>query len=169
MDKLIDDYRRGYYLTLTPLSHQNDIVMVRSFHLNNELNERYMTDIVIMHKEQLITTNTADSIQFNEELALFDRGDENNKFLKVVQKKGKDGGTIYSLQLSFDDGSAIYIGRSQAKSMVKIWEMSLQRFSFARLVEDVTLIDAEEWNEKLYMQRFISDETYEETKRSFNP
>lgn len=169
MDKLIDDYRRGYYLTLAILSHQSDIVMVRSFNLNNELNERYMTDIAIMHEEQMITTNTADSIQFNEELALFDRGDENNKFLKVVQQKGKDGGIVHSLKLSFDDGSAIYIGRSQAKSMVKIWEMSLQRFSFARLVEDVTLIDAEEWNEKLYAQRFISDETYEEAKRSFNP
>jgi hypothetical protein len=167
MDKLIEDGRLGYYLTQTVLSHDKNIIMVRAFHVNPDINERYMVDIIIMCGEKLITTNTIDSLQLNEELALFDRGDENNKFLKIVQQKGKDS-LVYSLKLSLGDGNVIYIGRSEAKAMNRIWDMSFQRFSFTRLLEDVQPTDAEDWSKRLYSQRYISSETYERTKRPFD-
>ena len=166
MDKLIEDGRLGYYLTQTVLSHVKNIIMVRAFRVNPDINERYMVDIIIMCGEKLLTTNTVDSIQFNEELVSFDRGDENNKFLKVIQEKRKDG-LVYSLKLSLEDGDVIYLGRSDAKAMNRIWDMSLQRFSFTRLLEDVQLTDAEDWSKRLYSQRYISSETYERTKRPF--
>lgn len=167
MDKLIEDGRLGYYLTQTVLSHVKNIIMVRAFRVNPDINERYMVDIIIMCGEKLLTTNTVDSIQFNEELVSFDRGDENNKFLKVIQEKRKDG-LVYSLKLSLEDGDVIYLGRSDAKAMNRIWDMSLQRFSFTRLLEDVQLTDAEGWSERLYSQRYISNETYQRTKRPFD-
>lgn len=167
MDKLIEDGCMGYYLTPTVLSHDKNIIMARAFRVNPEIDERYMVDIIIMCGEKLITTNTVDSIQLNEELVLFDRGDENNKFLKVIQEKRKDG-LVYSLKLSLEDGDVIYIGRSEAKAMVRIWDMSLHRFSFARLVENTSLTEAQDWSESLVRSQLISHETYEKTKRPFD-
>lgn len=167
MNKLIEDGRMGHYLTQTVLSHDKNIIMVRSFRVKADIKERYLVNIIIMCREKLLTTNTADSIQFYEEMALFDRGDDNNKFLKVIQEKRKEG-LVYSLKLSLEDGSVIHIGRSDAKAINRIWDMSLQRFTFTRLVEDIQLLDAEDWSELLYSQSYISHETYERTKSPFD-
>jgi hypothetical protein len=165
MDKLIEEKYMGYYLTKFPLSHAHNIYLVRGFLVDKDLKERYVTDIIFMCGEELITTSTTDSIQFNEELALFDRGDENNKFLKIVQQKGKDSGLVYSLKLSLDSGNTIYIGKSEAKAMNRIWEMSLQRLTFARMMEAVSLTEAQDWSEELFRFNLISNETYQRTMR----
>jgi hypothetical protein len=167
MDKLIEDDYMSYYLTQTVLSRDKNIIMVRAFRVKLDIKERYIVDIIIMCGEKLITTNTVDSIQLIEELALFDKGDENNKYLKVVQQKLKDN-LVYSLKLLLEDGVVIHIGRSDAKAINRIWDMSFQRFSFTRFLEDIQPIDADDWRKRLYSQKFISKETYEKTKRPFD-
>lgn len=157
MDELIHEKHMGYYLTRFPLNHEHNIMLIRRFGVDEALNERYLLDLLIMCGEELITANTTDSIQFYEELALFDRGDANNKFLKPVQRQAKN-----SLELSLNNGKVIYVKRSEAKTMVKLWDMSLQRLTFARLLENTDLISKADWCSALYKQAYISKETYEE-------
>lgn len=157
MDELIQEKQMGGYLTRFPLNIEHKIMLIRCFGVDEGLNERYLLDLLIMCGEELITANTTDSIQFCEELALFDRGDENNKFLKPAQLQAKN-----SLKLSLDNGKVIFIKRSEAKTMVKLWDMSLQRLTFARLVENENISSKADWCQKLYEQEYIAKETYDE-------
>ncbi|WP_151899629.1 hypothetical protein [Sulfurimonas hydrogeniphila] len=87
-----------------------------------------------MVEDEFITSNMADTILFKEELALFNYGDKQNKYL-FPSTRTINQENVYSLELTLNSGKKIYITKSEAKAMVGLWNMSLQGYSFARLLE----------------------------------
>jgi len=94
--------------------------------------------------DMVITKNLAETMQFKEELALYDTNDDsNNAFFKIAERKitkeGKKSSTDahYISKTLFLElpKKKVYLGKTQAKTFVSIFNMSLQGYSFSRMLE----------------------------------
>jgi len=135
MDEIIGNYN-GNKIIISDVSLNNDknIKLLRGFEVDNIAKKRYMRNVVIMVDNEFITSNMADTMIFKEELALFNFGDKQNKYLLPSSRKiGQENANSLDLQMS--DEKVIHITRSEAKAMIGLWNMALQGYSFARLLE----------------------------------
>lgn len=135
MDELIDTCKDNkIIISHVVLNYDRDIKLLRGFEEDANVKKRYMRNIVIMIGDEFITSNIADTMLFKEELALFNFGDKQNKYFfpssRTIEKE-----SVSSLALTLSDGKIIHISKSEAKAMVGLWNMSLQGYSFARLLE----------------------------------
>lgn len=177
MDELVIEKRMGYYITHVVLNVKHDIKMLRGFNVDEKSGKRYMANLMIMVGDEPITSHYADSIQFKEELALFDRGDNQNIFLTIVakqieksQKKSDNTPpTLYSLQPKIINNKNVFISRSEAKAMTKIWEMGLQGFTFTGLVENKEVMSQAMWYGLLYLNGYIINEKYKTAGTDYEP
>jgi len=126
------------------LNQQKDIKLLRGYEEDYENKKRYMRNFVIMIGDEFITSNIADSILLKEELILFEKGDDQNKYCKITSRTINKKQNV-SLKLHLADKSEIFISKSEAKAIVKLFEMSLQGYSFARLLEFETKQTAQTW------------------------
>ena len=133
MDEKIDIYEDNkIIITQLVLNNDKDIKLLRGF--EEDTKKRYIRNIVIMIGDEFITSNVADTMLFKEELALFSYGDKQNKYF-FPSTRTINQENVYSLEISLSNDKKIYITRSEAKAMVGLWNMSLQGYSFARLLE----------------------------------
>ena len=133
MDEIIDVCADNkIIITHVVLNNNKDIKLLRGF--EEDTKKRYMRNIVIMIGDEFITSNVADTMLFKEELALFSYGDKQNKYF-FPSTRTINQENVYSLELTLNNGKKIYITKSEAKAMVGLWNMSLQGYSFARLLE----------------------------------
>jgi|GEM_PF-5906140 len=135
MDEIIDVYEENKIIVSgVILNYDKNIKLLRGFEQNSISKKRYMRNVVIMIGDEFITSNIADTMLFKEELVLFNYGDKQNKYLfpssRTIEKE-----SVSSLSITLGDGSVIHISRSEAKAMVGLWNMSLQGYSFTRLLE----------------------------------
>jgi len=135
MDEIIDIYKENKIIvSCVVLNHDENIKLLRGFEEDSNTKKRYIRNIVIMIGDEFITSNIADTMLFKEELALFNFGDKQNKYL-VPSSRTIEKESVSSLSITLSDGVVIHITRSEAKAMVGLWNMSLQGYSFARLLE----------------------------------
>jgi len=79
----------------------------------------YLRNLLVIVKNELVTTNYEDTCLFMEELKLFNLGNEQNKYFDVKEKN-----SIKNLRLSLLDGSYIYISKSEASAIYKLYSES---------------------------------------------
>lgn len=155
MDELIKkDHINRPEPTVVHLHNQKQISLVRAFEIDARNSKKYMRNVLFAIKNEAITDNFADTILLKEELKLFDKGDEQNTFFKVVQRE-LNGKKVTSLELSLDDGKKIYISRSEAKAIVDIWNMSMQGYSFARILEHENTQTLESWTDIIHQSGLL--------------
>jgi hypothetical protein len=155
MDEIIGAYQENrIIISHVVLNHDKDIKLLRGFEEDSGVKKRYMRNIVIMIGDEFITSNIADTMLFKEELALFNFGDKQNKYFfpssRIVEKE-----SVSSLSLTLSDGKIIYISKSEAKAMVGLWNMSLQGYSFARLLEFEKEQTLETWTVALKLNGYL--------------
>ena len=143
------------------LNYKHNIKLLRGFGVDAKSDKRYMRNIVIMIGDEFATSNIADSILLKEELALFDRGDAQNKYLfpsdRMIKKE-----RVNSLILKVSDNSEIFVTRSEAKAIVTLWNMSMQGYSFSRLLEFETKQTLESWTMLLEENGYLQLENEED-------
>jgi len=155
MDEIIkESYSTDILITHVVLNQQKDIKLLRGYEEDYDNKKRYMRNFVIMIKNEFITSNIADSMLFKEELSLFEKGDDQNKYLKLTSRLIGKKQNI-SLKLNLADKSEIFISKSEAKAIVKLFEMSLQGYSFARLLEFETKQTAQTWTLALENNEYL--------------
>ena len=155
MDELIKkDHINKPELTVVHLHNKKKIDLGRAFEIDARNNRKYMRNILFAIENEAITDNFADTILLKEELKLFDKGDEQNTFFKVVQRE-LNGKKVTSLELCLDSGKQIYISKSEAKAIVDIWNMSMQGYSFARILEHENTQTLESWTNILYQSNLL--------------
>lgn len=140
--------------TVVALNNHMEIGILRGFEIDVKNNKKYMRNVLFMVGNEVITDNFADTILLKEELKLFDKGDEQNTFFKVVQRE-LNSKKVTSLELSLDDGKKIYISKSEAKAIVDIWNMSMQGYSFARILEYENMQTLESWTDIIHQSGLL--------------
>lgn len=155
MDELIKkDYTNRPEPTIVHLHNKKQISLVRAFEIDARNSKKYMRNVLFAIENEAITDNFADTILLKEELKLFDQGDEQNTFFKVVQRE-LNGKKVISLEFSLDDGKKIHVSKSEAKAIVDIWNMSMQGYSFARILEHENTQTLESWTNILYQSNLL--------------
>lgn len=155
MDELIKkDYINRPEPTVVHLHNRKKIDLVRAFEVDTRNSKKYMRNVLFAVENEAITDNFADTILLKEELKLFEKGDEQNTFFKVISRE-LSGKKVTSLELSLYDGKKVYISKSEARAIVDIWNMSMQGYSFSRILEYENDQTLESWTDILYQSGLL--------------
>ncbi len=155
MDELIKkDHINRPEPTVVYLHNKKQISLVRAFEIDAKKDKKYMRNVLFIVENEVITDNFADTILLKEELKLFDNGDEQNTFFRVVQRE-LNGKKVTSLEFALDGGEKIYISKSEAKAIVDIWNMAMQGYSFARILEHENTQTLETWTDIIHQSGLL--------------
>ncbi|WP_345988748.1 hypothetical protein WCX18_00795 [Sulfurimonas sp. HSL1-2] len=118
-------------MQLRPIELNGDkgIYLLQAFQVVYATNKQYLRGATIIAGKRLITTKLSDTIHLMEELKMFELGNDQNKYFTVSQHKNSK-----NLKLNVDNKN-IFISRSEAKAMYKLFTMSFMGYSFSRLFE----------------------------------
>ncbi len=160
MDDNISKYNGEIDISHVILDHGKNIKLLRGFEIVPDIDKRYMRNVVIMVSDEFVTSNLTDSIRLREELILFTSGDLQNKFLYPTTRKIKKE-TVHSLVLTLPSKKEVFIGRAEARTMVTIWNMAMQGYSFSRLSEFETSQSLETWTRALERNGYLEIDSME--------
>jgi len=156
MNEYIEIYEDTYIsLSEVILNRNKDIKLLRGFDYDIESNKRYMRHIVVAKGKKIILDNIADAMLFKEELGLFNFGDPQNKYFSLSSRT-LDKESVYSLVLSLSDDEKVYITKSEAKAMVGLWNMAMQGYSFAKLLEFEEKYSLKNWRAALVENGYMN-------------
>lgn len=116
-------------LTKVGLNFDKDIYLVRAFEHDIVANKKYIRTAGILVGDKLLTSTFADTTHFMEELNLFDFGNDQNKYFAVTEYIGTP-----NLKLKIASKN-VFISKAEAKTMYKLFNMSLIGYSLARVLE----------------------------------
>lgn len=116
-------------LTKVGLNFDKEIYLVRAFEEDPIAKKKYLRTAGILIGAELLTSTFADTTHFMEELNLFDFGNDQNKYFAVTEYIGTP-----NLKLKIDDKN-VFISKAEAKTMYKLFNMSLIGYSLARVLE----------------------------------
>lgn len=97
----------------------------------------YLRSILIMIKDELITTNFADTVVLLAEIQKFERGNKQNFYTSLEQHDGD-----INLKLELTEGH-IYISTVEALAIINMYKHSLQGVSLIRIIEEELMLTAE--------------------------
>ena len=77
----------GIELGIIPvaLNLDKDIYLLHVFEEDDTLKKKYIRNELVLIKNQILTSTFSDTVHFMEELALFDTGNDQNKYLAVAE------------------------------------------------------------------------------------
>lgn len=116
------------------LNEKHDIYGHR-FYTTEEVNnteKKILVDLIVVVGNKPITNTFAQTAQLKEELFLFDNGDEQNEYAKPVERT-LNNKKVKSLEIRLDDSEAIYLSRSEAKSIATLLNTYVLGFSLTNL------------------------------------
>lgn len=116
-------------LKIFALINDKNIYLIRAKEDDYTLNKGYIRSLLIMVRNELVTTNYADTKLLLSEIKLFERGNKQNKYTTVEKFDGD-----VNLKLHLTDGY-IYISKAEALSITDIYSESKIGVSMARILE----------------------------------
>ena len=130
MDEIIENYvvDGEIFINKTPLNRNKNIYLLRAFFIQK--NKKYLKSSAILISNVLFASNFADTALFFEELNLFEQGNEQNVFFEIVKHQKH-----INLKLKIKN-LKIFVSKSEARAMYKIYNLSFVGYSLARLLED---------------------------------
>lgn len=128
--KYIDEYKNEMNICATPLNRDKEIHLIRIFEQDFQAKKKYLRNILILVQDTLLTSTFVDTVHFFEEIALFDVGNDQNKYLDITEYK-----STKNLKLKLD-GHDIFISKSETKALYKIYNMAFSGYSLAHILED---------------------------------
>lgn len=154
MDENIEKFNGEIDISHVVLDHDKNIKLLRGFEIVPDIDKRYMRNVVVMIKDEFVTSNLTDSIRFKEELILFTGGDLQNKFLFPTTRTIKKE-IVHSLLVTLPSKKEVFIGKAEARTMVAMWNMAMQGYSFSRLSEFETSQSLETWTRALERNGYL--------------
>jgi hypothetical protein len=92
--------------------------------------KKYIRGLLILMGNQLLTSIFCDTMHFMEELNLFDFGNSQNKFLDITEYK-----STKNLKLKHNGNENIFISKSEAKSIYRLFNLIFLGNSVTKLLE----------------------------------
>lgn len=128
------EYRYELDVTFVPLIHSKKIYLMRVFEQDFKVKKKYILTAYIVIQNIIITSNFSDTIHFFEEVSLFDNGNIHNQYFDVVEHL-----KVKNLKLKHEELS-VFLSKSEAKSIIKLFNLSLQGYSLTRVLENETIL-----------------------------
>lgn len=127
---LNDDF--GIELTIIPvaLNLDKEIYLLHIFEEDHSLKKKFIRNELVLVANQILTSTFTDTVHFMEELNLFDIGNNQNKYLDITEYK-----STKNLKLKHDGNENIFISKSEAKAMYKIFNLAFLGYSVATVLE----------------------------------
>ena len=119
-------------LTIIPvaLNLDKEIHLLHIFEEDHGLKKKFIRNDLILVRNQILTSTFTDTVHFLEELNLFDVGNNQNKYLDITEYQ-----STRNLKLKNTGDNNIYISKSEAKAMYKIFNLAFLGYSVATVLE----------------------------------
>lgn len=128
--KLRDD--EGVELTIIPvaLNRDKEIFLLHIFEEDQSAKKKFIRNELVLVGNQILTSTFSDTVHFFEELNLFDTGNNQNKYLDIAEYK-----STKNLKLKHSGDKNIFISKSEAKAMYKIFNLAFLGYSVVTVLE----------------------------------
>ena len=119
-------------LTIIPvaLNLDKEIHLLHIFEEDRSAKKKFIRNELILVGNQIFTSTFTDTVHFLEELNLFDVGNNQNKYLDITEYQ-----STKNLKLKNTGDKNIYISKSEAKAMYKIFNLAFLGYSVATVLE----------------------------------
>lgn len=120
----------------------------------NEIEEnhkikKYAESIELIQNEELVTEEYTELIQFREELNLFTKGDKQNKFFEIVDRK-LENVNVKSLCYTNKDNKKYHYSQAETKTIHNVINITLSNYYLYNLIrQDMTV------NLNLHLQNML--------------
>jgi hypothetical protein len=141
----------GIELGIIPvaLNLDKDIYLLHVFEEDDTLKKKYIRNELVLIKNQILTSTFSDTVHFMEELALFDTGNDQNKYLAVAEHQ-----KIKNLKLK-NINDNIFISKSEAKAMNRLFNMALMGYSLSVVLEKEFRFTPQDLTKLLHHHNFL--------------
>lgn len=115
------------------LNRRRKIALLRFFEIDEKAKRKYIRNFAILVGNEIVTSCIEETMQFMEELFLFEKGNVQNEFLTVVRKDNK----ITNLKVNkiSEENENSYISISAARAMYRMINLTMQGYSMARALD----------------------------------
>lgn len=127
---LRDDF--GVELKIIPVAINIDkeIYLLHIFEEDHSAKKKFIRNELVLIGNQILTSTFSDTVHFMEELNLFDIGNNQNKYLDITEYQ-----STKNLKLKHNGNQNIFISKSEAKAMYKIFNLAFLGYSVAAVLE----------------------------------
>lgn len=142
----------GIELRIIPvaLNLDKDIYLLHIFEEDDTLKKKYIRNELVLIKNQILTSTFSDTVHFMEELNLFDVGNNQNKYLDIAEYQNTK-----NLKLKHNGDGNIFISRSEAKAMYKIFNLAFLGYSVATVLEKEYRFTPQDLTKLLHHHNFL--------------
>jgi hypothetical protein len=142
----------GIELRIIPvaLNLDKEIYLLHIFEEENTINKKYIRNELILVKNQILTSTFCDTVHFMEELNLFDIGNNQNKYLDITEYQ-----STKNLKLKHNGDGNIFISKSEAKAMYKIFNLAFLGYSVATVLEKEYRFTPQDLTKLLHHHNFL--------------
>jgi hypothetical protein len=114
------------------------------------MKKKFIRNELIIVDNHILTSTFSDTVHFMEELRLFDYGNDQNKYLNITEYK-----STKNLKLKYDGEKDIFISKSEAQAMYKIFHLAFQGYSVAMLLENEFRFSPQMLTQILHKQKLL--------------
>lgn len=118
----------------TTLLVKKNIFLIRAFNVDH-YRKKYIKNVSIIVEDFIYTSSFCETQLFMEEINLFDKGNLQNNYMKISEIQG-----IKSLALELPNKKMVYLSKSEAKAIYKIFNISFMGYTLSRLLEDESIL-----------------------------
>lgn len=126
----LNDFGSELKMIKVSLNLDKEIYLLHIFEENYNLNKKFIRSELVLIENEIFTSTFADTVHFMEELNLFDTGNNQNKYLDITEYK-----STKNLKLKTNTDKNIFISKSEAKAIYKLFNMAFQGYSVATVLE----------------------------------
>jgi hypothetical protein len=105
---------------------------------DNRAKKKYIRSQLIAVNSQILTLGFSDTLHFMEELALFDAGNDQNRYFTISEHQNTKNLKIKNIR------SNIFISKSEAKAICRLFNLSLNGYSLSTVLENGVIFSAED-------------------------
>lgn len=145
-----DDNDAELKIVSVALNLDKEIYLLHIFEEKPDLNKKFIRNEVILVGTHMLTSTFSDTVHFMEELKLFDFGNDQNKYLNITEYK-----STKNLKLIYQGEQNIFISKSEALAMYKIFNLAFQGYSIAALLENEFRLSPQLLTKLLHQQKFL--------------
>ena len=123
---------------LIVLNLDKRIFLLNVLQEDNSAKKKYIRSQLIAVNSQILTFGFSDTLHFMEELALFDAGSDQNRYFTISEHQNTKNLKIKNIR------SNIFISKSEAKAMYRLFNLSLNGYSLSTVLENEIIFSAED-------------------------
>ena len=142
----------GVELQIIPvaLNLDKEIHLLHIFEEDHNAKKKFIRNELILIGDQILTSTFSDTEHFMGDLNLFDIGNNQNKYLDIAEYHNTK-----NLKLKHNGDKNIYISKSEAKAMYKIFNLAFLGYSVATVLEREFRLTPQHLTQLLHQFKFL--------------